>query len=166
MEKEGPLFYEAVVEWKGERKGDLRSRNLPTLEVATPPEFQGHEGIWTPEHLFVASVNACLMTTFLAIAANSKLEIVSFSSEAKGRLERVEQLGYQITEIHLRPRLTIRQPQDLERAARVLEKAEKNCFISNSIKSVVKIEPEIFCERNPSVPCPPMPDPCRAERGG
>lgn len=166
MDKQGPLFYEALVEWKGGRKGDLRSQNLPTLEVAAPPEFQGHEGIWTPEHFFVASVNACFMTTFLAIAANSKLEFVSFSSEAKGRLERVEKIGYQLTEIQLRPRLTIRQPRDLERAARVLEMAEKNCFISNSIKSVVKLEPQVFHQQDPAYPCPPMPDPCRAERGG
>jgi len=97
-------------------------------------------------------------TAFLAIAANSKLEIVSFSCEAKGTLEKVERLGYQMTEILLRPRLTIRQRRDLERAARILEKAEKNCLISNSIKSAVKLEPQIFCEQNPTVPCPPVPE--------
>lgn len=158
MEKEGPLFFVAEVEWKEELQGQLRSPGLPTMQVATPPEFHGHEGIWTPEHLFVASVNACLMTTFLAIAANSKLEIVSFSCEAKGTLEKVERLGYQMTEILLRPRLTIRQRRDLERAARILEKAEKNCLISNSIKSAVNLEPQIFCEQNPTVPCPPVPE--------
>jgi organic hydroperoxide reductase OsmC/OhrA len=63
----------------GERRGNLRSPNLPALEVVAPPEFQGHEGSWTPEHLYVASVSSCFMTTFLAIAQNSKLEVVSFS---------------------------------------------------------------------------------------
>ena len=120
MEKEGPLFFSTDVEWSEARQGQLRSPGLPTMQVAAPPEFQGHEGIWTPEHLFVASVNACLMSTFLAIAANSKLEIVSFSCEAKGTLDKVEKLGYRMTEILLRPRLTIRQRRDLERAGRIV----------------------------------------------
>lgn len=141
-----PFFYETEVEWTGERRGELRSPNLPALEVAAPPEFQGPEGIWTPEHLYVASVNTCFMTTFLAIAHNSKLEIVSFRAKARGKLEKVEGLGYQMTEVILSPRLVIRASRDLERARRILEKAEKNCLISNSVKSAIKVEPELYCE--------------------
>jgi len=144
------------VEWKEERKGELRSPDLPPLAVATPPEFQGHEGFWTPEHLYVASVNVCFMTTFLAIAQNSKLEVASFCASAKGKLEKVEGTGFQITEIILRPSVLVRSSQDLDRAGRILEKAEKNCLIYNSIKSAVKVEPEVFCEQVPASPCPPV----------
>ena len=77
---ENKYFYSTAVEWTGERRGDLRSPVLPNLQVDAPPEFKGHEGAWTPEHLFVAAVNSCFMTTFLAIAENSKLEFVSFSA--------------------------------------------------------------------------------------
>jgi organic hydroperoxide reductase OsmC/OhrA len=43
------------------------------IEVATPPQFpKGVQGIWSPEHLFTAPVNSCFMTTFLAIAENSR----------------------------------------------------------------------------------------------
>lgn len=143
MANQLPYFYETEVKWTGERRGDLRSPNLPNLQVASPPEFQGHEGTWTPEHLYVASVNACFMTTFLAIAALSKLEFVSFSANAIGKLEKIEGNGYQITEIVLRPRLVVRHSRDLERAGRILEKAEKHCLISNSIKTVVKFEPTL-----------------------
>ena len=75
MEKK--YFYTTEVEWTGERHGDLRAPVLPDMEVDAPPEFKGHDGVWTPEHLFVAAVNSCFMTTFLAIAENSKLEFVS-----------------------------------------------------------------------------------------
>lgn len=143
MANQPPYFYETDVEWAGERRGDLRATGLPTLAVATPPEFQGPEGVWSPEHYFVASVNACLMTTFLAIAEISKLPFVAFRSHAQGKLEKVEGQGFQITEIVLRPHLTIVQEPDRERAARLLEKAEKHCFISNSIKTTVRMEPEI-----------------------
>jgi organic hydroperoxide reductase OsmC/OhrA len=111
--------------------------------VDAPPEFKGHDGVWTPEHLFVASVNSCFMTTFLAIAENSKLDIVSFKAAATGRLEKSDGRGFSMTEIKLHPKLVIRNAADFERANRILEKAEKHCLISNSIKSETRLEAEI-----------------------
>ncbi|MFN8006724.1 MAG: OsmC family protein [Terriglobia bacterium] len=137
-----PYYYETEVEWTEQKMGELEAPGLVPLQVASPPEFQGHQGIWTPEHYFVASVNSCFMTTFLAIAQMSKLEFTHFDSKAIGRLDKVEGIGFQITKIILRPKLVIRYHQDLEKARRLLEKAEKNCLISNSIKSDVTMEPE------------------------
>ena len=140
---ENKYFYTTEVEWTGERHGDLRAPVLPNLQVDAPPEFKGHEGAWTPEHLFVAAVNTCFMTTFLAIAENSKLEFVSFSADAKGKLEKLDGQGFIMTEIVLRPKLVINHARDVERAGRILAKAEKNCLISNSIKTETKLEPEV-----------------------
>lgn len=141
-------FYDTEVGWMGARRGYLRSSaDLPVLEVASPPEFQGHEHTWTPEHLFVASVNSCYMATFVAIAELSKLDVVSFTSNAVGKLEKTEGQGYRITEIVLRPKLVIRFESDAERAQRILEKAERNCLISNSISTAVTLEPEIDFEQ-------------------
>lgn len=145
-----PYLYETEVEWTDQRMGELESPGLETLKVASPPEFQGHEGIWTPEHYFVASVNSCFMTTFLAIAQMSKLEVVSFDSKAVGKLDKVEGAGFQMTEIAIRPRLVIRHAKDLERARRILEKAERNCLISNSIKSVVQLDIELLRAEEPA----------------
>jgi hypothetical protein len=44
------------------------------------------------------------MLTFFAIAENSKVPVVSFSSTAKGKLEKVAGSNYQITEILVKPR--------------------------------------------------------------
>ena len=140
---ENKYFYTTEVEWTGERRGDLRAPVLPNLKVDAPPEFKGHDGVWTPEHLFVASVNSCFMTTFLAIAENSKLEFISFSVDAKGKLEKLEGQGFMMTEVVLRPKLVISHGRDAERAGRILEKAEKHCLIANSIKTETKLEPEI-----------------------
>ena len=52
---ENQYSYSTEVEWTGERGGDLSAPDLPDLEVDAPPEFKGHEGVWTPEHLFVAA---------------------------------------------------------------------------------------------------------------
>jgi peroxiredoxin-like protein len=116
---------------------------IPDIEVAPPPEFQGSEGIWTPEHLFVGSVSCCYITTFLAIAELSKLEFAAISCAATGKLEKVEGSGFEVTEITLRPHLVVRHTRDSERAGRILEKAERNCLISKSIRTVVKLQPTI-----------------------
>ena len=140
-------YYDTEVGWLGNRLGYLRSSaGLPVLEIASPPEFQGQPNTWTPEHLFVASLNSCYMATFIAIAEMSKLEIVRFTSRAVGKLEKAELQGYRVTEIVLKPTLVIKHERDAERARRLLEKAERNCFISNSILTDVKLDSEISFE--------------------
>jgi organic hydroperoxide reductase OsmC/OhrA len=134
--------YRTSVTWTGERRAKLTAPGLPDVEVATPPEFPGgHPGIWSPEHLFTAAAEACLMTTFLAIAASSKLGFSEYSSTADGTLEKTE-AGYLMTEIVLRPRVVVAADQ-VERAKRILEKAEKHCLISNSMKTRVVLEAEV-----------------------
>ncbi|MDX2033979.1 MAG: OsmC family protein [Blastocatellia bacterium] len=147
MNEQLPYLYETTIEWTEARQGMLRAPGLPAIEVAAPPEFKGAPGIWTPEHLFTAAVSSCLMTTFLAIAELSKFEFVSFACPAQGKLEKPEGQGFKMTAVALRPRLVIPAGADPERARRILEKAEKNCLISNSIQARVTMEPEIVLNR-------------------
>jgi organic hydroperoxide reductase OsmC/OhrA len=148
------VYFETEVEWKKEKEGHIGGSSLPAVTVGAPPEFKGREGVWSPEHLFVASLNTCYMLTFLAIAENSKVPLMSFSSTAKGKLEKVAGSNYQITEIVVKPRVVIASVNDLGRMPRILEKAKENCFVSNSIKSVIKLEPEVFHHQTQTSPCP------------
>ncbi len=138
-------LYNVSVTWDKERMGIMRSNVLnSTIEVATPPEFaKGMPGIWSPEHLLVAAVNSCLMTTFLAIAENSKLAFKSFTSDASGKLDKVEG-KYMITEITLAPTVTIENIDNKEKVERVLQKSEAACLISNSVKSAIIFKPTIL----------------------
>ena len=155
MNTENTYCYQTEIEWRGEREGDLRGApNLPVVAVDAPPEFKGRAGKWTPEHLFAASVNSCFMMTFLAIAEYSKLPIVSFRSTATAKLEKVQGAGYQFTEIVIKPTFVIASPQDLARTPRILEKAKENCFVTNAIKTPIKLEPEIFHQQTQTSPCP------------
>jgi peroxiredoxin-like protein len=147
-------FYEAEIDWIGGKDLQISSGKLPVIVGGAPPEFKGREGVWAPEHLFVAALNSCYLLTLLAIAEFSKISIFSCSSSAKGKLEKVEGGSYQITEIVVRPRVVIASANDLARMPRILEKAKENCFVSNSIKSVIKIEPEVFHHQTPVSPCP------------
>jgi len=130
--------------WKEGKKAQVSSYGLPDLEVATPPEFDGPLGYWSPEQLFVAAANACLMTTFLAIAGNSKLTFESYTSCATGELEKMEGGEFQITRIVIQPRLTLAPGEDMRKAARVIAKSEEHCLIARSMKAQVVVEPEII----------------------
>lgn len=138
-----PHVYPVQVTWSGEKKGILKSAGLPELPTATPPEFPGgHEGFWSPEHLFTAAVASCLMTTFLAIAENSKLSFNYFSCDSKGYLDKADG-KFAMTKVELFPRVVVPEEKDRERALKILEKAEKACLISNSVKTQVTVLPEV-----------------------
>jgi len=136
-------FYSTNVVWTGERHGELSAPVMPTLNIDAPPEFRGHEGVWTPEHLFVGAINSCFMTTFLAIAENSKLDFVHFDAKATGKLEEHEDVGLMMTVVILRPELTISNAHDKDRALRILRKAERHCLIANSVKAAISLEPVV-----------------------
>jgi peroxiredoxin-like protein len=137
-------YFQVKVLWKKDRKGILSSPDLQSkIDVATPPDFpKGIAGVWSPEHLMIAAVNSCLMTTFLAIAENSKFEFINFESNASGKLEKVDG-KYMITEITLSPIVSIANAEEKEKAERILQKAEAACIISNSIKSKIIFQTQV-----------------------
>lgn len=134
--------YQVKVSWLAERKGILESSVLERgIEVTTPPEFpKGMAGVWSPEHLFLAAINSCFMTTFLSIAENSKLEFKHFECDAVGKLEKING-KYIVSEIRLNPVLTLATQN--EKGLRVLEMSEKACLIANSVKTEIKLYPRI-----------------------
>ena len=116
---------------------------LAALHVASPPEFGGPDDIWSPEHLYVASISTCLMTTFFAIADIARLGVISYSDEAMGHLQRGDDRLYSMDRVILRPRVVVANAGDVARASRLLEKAEKVCLISRSVVSVVEMRPVV-----------------------
>ena len=139
-----PHLYNVDISWTKDRQGEMSSPELSTtVEIATPPQFpKGVEGIWSPEHLFTSAVASCLMTTFLSIAENSKLEFTGFSCKSSGKLEQVEG-KFLMTEVILEPTVMIVNESDREKAERVLQKSEQHCLISNSIRSKVTMTTNI-----------------------
>lgn len=135
-------MYNVNLKWVNDRIGEMSSPELiDVVDVATPPPFpKGVEGVWSPEHLYTASVNSCFMTTFLAIAENSNLEFTTFSCEGAGKLEKVDG-KYLMTEVILKPILNIVNETDREKAERILIKSEAACLISNSIRAKVTLDP-------------------------
>jgi len=143
MESKPKVYlYHTAVKWTEQRKGVISCSGKPDVQIATPPEFKGHDGIWSPEDLFVASANICLMTTFLSVAERAGLAFISYESEAEGKLELVDG-KFQFTDITLKPVIVLPPGGDAAKAKELLEKAEANCLISNSMKARVHLNASI-----------------------
>lgn len=130
-------YYQVDVNWKEGRIGELTSPDLnDTIACATPPEFnKGVPGVWSPEHLYAASINSCFMATFLAIAENMKLEFSDFSCRTTCKLEYKDGV-FCISEAIIEPNIDLTNTEkDCDKGVRVLEKAKKACLITNSMKT-------------------------------
>ena len=132
--------YPLHLEGTGPKTGMLTSHEgLPKLDVASPPEFGGPAGTWSPEHLFVAAVSSCLMTTFRTVASMSGLDVVDYTDDPIGHLVREGSL-YRIESVTLRPTVVIADPAKVDKAWRLLEKAERACLISRSVHAEIRLE--------------------------
>ncbi len=129
-----PHHYRLQAAAKAEGNVALASERLPTLSSAPPAQFGGPGDQWSPETLLVAASADCLILTFRAIARASKLPWLSIDCDAEGVLDRVEGVT-RFTQIRLNARLVLPSGGDVERARRLLEKAEKTCLITCSLKA-------------------------------
>ncbi|HVZ20076.1 MAG TPA: OsmC family protein [Vicinamibacterales bacterium] len=140
--KDLPHRYTVSAEAAGDVTVCLDSAGLPSLATTTPPEFDGPEGRWSPETLLVASVADCLVLTVRGVARASRLTLTAVSCEVRGTLDRVGGL-LQFTAFEATVRVQAPEGVDLQHAARVLEKAERTCLITNSLKAPLSLEVEL-----------------------
>ncbi len=112
----------------------LDSPGVTQLASAPPIEFDGPGYQWSPESLLTASVADCVILTFRAIARASKLEWTEIEMQVDGTLDRVDRVT-RFTHFDIQARLRIPAGTDADKAKLLLEKAEKNCLVSNSLNA-------------------------------
>jgi organic hydroperoxide reductase OsmC/OhrA len=127
------------------RTGVAHSDVKPELRVVAPPEFKGEPGLWTPEDLFVVSLESCLMLTFAGIAEKRGLRVVRYESSAEGLLDWLAG-SYQFTRVVVRPRITVPDPAAIVAAREIVERAHETCLVANSVRTSVIVEPEFVVE--------------------
>jgi organic hydroperoxide reductase OsmC/OhrA len=125
-------------------EGDVQlcATGLSPLSTETPAEFDGPGDRWSPETLLVGAVIDCFALTFRGVARASKLPWTAMHCEASGTLDRVENVS-QFTDLDLRVHVEVPPGVELERARRVVEKAERNCLIANSLKATMHFDNEV-----------------------
>jgi organic hydroperoxide reductase OsmC/OhrA len=120
----------------------LSAEGVRIIESAPPKEFDGPGNQWSPEGLLTAAVADCFVLGFRAIAAASKYAWLSLESSTKGTLDRVEG-KMRFTRFDTHAKLHVPRGADVERAKKLLEKAEFNCLIANSLNSERHLQVEV-----------------------
>lgn len=116
--------------------------DLPPLLGNAPAQFGGPGDQWSPEELLAAAVADCFILTFRAVAAASGLTWTSLSCRAEGLLERIDRVT-RFTRFDVHVELEVLEGSDPERVARLLEKSEAGCIITNSMNAQVILHPTV-----------------------
>ena len=114
------------------------------MQASAAPAYLGNQNLVDPEEAFVASLSSCHMLTFLAIACKKRFVLDEYVDEAVGVMEKNAEGRLAITRVTLRQRLKFSgekqpTPQEIEE---MNHGAHEQCFIANSVKTEVKVEPQ------------------------
>ncbi len=140
-----PHLYVVKADAEGGNNVILSSKGIPDLESAGPAEFGGPGDVWSPETLLVGAVADCFILSFRAIARKAKLDWISLTAEASGTLDKLD--GFtQFVGFTVKAELAIPDEQQLKKAEVILEKAEKYCLVSNSMKAATHLDASVRVE--------------------
>jgi len=99
-----------------------------------------------PEEMLVAAISNCHMLSFLYIASKAGFSVLSYRDEAEGVMRKTAEGKIAVTRVALRPAIAFegRQPTP-EELDHLHHEAHEVCYIANSVKTEIVVEP-------PSVP--------------
>jgi len=94
-----------------------------------------------PEEAFVASISSCHMLTYLHVARLAGFQIESYADEAVGEMAKNERGVAWVAVVTLNPTIIYsgdKRPTH-EQEAELHHKAHDGCFVSQSVKTEVKV---------------------------
>jgi organic hydroperoxide reductase OsmC/OhrA len=121
----------------------VASPQLPDIDTAPPPEFDGPGGVWSPENLLCAAVADCFILTFRGVSRAARFGWLSLECRVDGTLERVDGKS-QFTRFATFAKLTVEPGSAVEKARELLDRAEHGCLIANSLLGTRTLEVEII----------------------
>lgn len=113
------------------------------IEASAAAEYRGDGERLDPEEALVGSLSSCHMLTFLAIAARKRVGVDSYEDDAVGHMEKNEQGKLWVARVTLRPRIRFMEGVSVSREQLDLmhHHSHKECYIANSVKTAVTVEP-------------------------
>jgi len=105
-----------------------------------PAPFVDPAGI-DPEEAFVASISSCHMLTYLHVARRAGFQIESYVDEAVGDMAKNDKGIPWVATVTLNPQIVYvgdKRPSH-EEEAQLHHKAHDGCYVSQSVKSDVKV---------------------------
>jgi organic hydroperoxide reductase OsmC/OhrA len=113
-----------------------------SLTLSADPAFRGNPALLDPEELFVIAASSCQLLSFLAVAARARIDVVEYDDYAEGVMPD-DVRPMRITEIVLRPRITVRGSVTEDRVRHLCEVAHRECYVANSVTTEITVEPAI-----------------------
>ncbi len=143
-----PYPHTYIVSARGAGTGSITvsSPQLPSLETAPPPEFDGPGGVWSPETLLCASIADCFILTFRAVARAARFEWLQLECRVEGVLERVERSS-QFTRYTTFADLVVPPGADADKARDLLQRAEHGCLVANSLRGTRELEVRVTVDQ-------------------
>jgi len=135
------LTFHVQVEWDGSTGGEAKLSVQPPLRFDTPRDFGGSEAGYCPEELFLASLAACLTTTFAYLRPKLGLEASSLRINTTDRVE-FRDGGYMVTEAGMKVKLEVKKGQ-AELARQCVELAAEYCHVTRSIRRCIPVHLEV-----------------------
>ncbi len=138
--------FEGRVHWRAGSTGvaavnhELDFSGRPPVTLSSAPQYKGDPSCLSPEDLLVGALSSCQMLSFLALAGRAGVGVVAYDDEARGTLA-IADKKMRITEVALRPTITLAPGADVAKAEQLVHSAHEICFIANSVSCAVTIEP-------------------------
>ena len=129
------------------REGRVSAGERPSIHTAPPGDFPaGDDTRWSPEHLYLGSLQTCTMLSFLAHAEHNGVPVRGYTAQIEGTvMRRAEDGRYAFVLIRHKPRVVV--PVGQRDAARaIVGKAERDCFISASTNAEIQVDWDIVEE--------------------
>jgi organic hydroperoxide reductase OsmC/OhrA len=111
------------------------------LVLSSDPAFRGDPGLVNPEQLLLLAAASCQLLSFLAVAARARVDVLEYDDDADAEMD-MDDRPARITRITLRPRMVV-SGATRERVEHLVGVAHGECFIANSLRSEMMIEPTI-----------------------
>ena len=112
------------------------------LVLTSGAAFEGSAALANPEQLLLAATSSCQLLSYLAYAAAARIDVLSYEDHAEALMP-ADAKPMRITQIVLRPRITVAGGADAGRAVRLVERAHRACFIANTLNAEVTLEPKV-----------------------
>ena len=115
-----------------------------TVRASAAPAYLGGASCVDPEEAFVASLSSCHMLTFLALAARKRYVVDRYRDRAAGVLGKDAAGNLAMTKVTLRPEVAFggEETPGPDELRQLHERAHHACFIANSVKTEVVVEPQ------------------------
>jgi organic hydroperoxide reductase OsmC/OhrA len=110
------------------------------LTLASDPAFRGNPALLNPEQLLVLAASSCQLLSFLAVAAKGRIDVVEYRDAAEGFMPD-DDPPVRLTQIVLRPHITVRGTVAEDRLRHLCDVAHRECYVANSLNTHLTIEP-------------------------